>query len=77
MSWKRIGQIKESKAGNLYMSFEEEVTLNKDTNVILQDPRDFVDRELESGKIDEEEANAKRSKIPSFVLYNLVLPHRN
>ena len=75
--WKQIGSINESKKGKFYIRLTEEVSLGPDTNVMLQDPRTELDASVEAGRISAEKAEEIKAKIPSFVIYNLVLPPSN
>lgn len=71
--WTKVGTLKKSKAGNLYISVAESVTLKKDANLMLKDPRKELEKSKEAGRLDAEKADAMIAKIPDFVRYDIYL----
>ena len=71
--WTKVGTLKKSKAGNLYVSVENTVTLNKDANIMLKDPRKELEASKVDGRRDAKKADEMIAKIPDFVKYNLYL----
>jgi hypothetical protein len=72
-AWRRVGEILVSKQGKAYVKIKEDVTLQKDMVLQMQDPRDRIHKAVEAGRMTEEQAEERLSKIKDFVKYELVL----
>lgn len=71
--WKKIGSLRKSKKGGLYIKLDESISLQKDTSLTLQNPRESVDRLVSSGKITAQEGETRKSKIPDYIRYEVFL----
>jgi len=71
--WTKVGTLKKSKAGNLYISVAENVTLKKDANIMLKDPRKELEKSKAAGRLEASKADEMIAKIPEFVKYDLFL----
>jgi hypothetical protein len=71
--WARVGTLKKSKAGNLYITVEDDITLKKGATIMLKDPRKELAESKAAGRLDADKADAMIAKIPEFVRYNLSL----
>lgn len=71
--WTKVGTLKKSKAGNLYISVAENVTLKKDANIMLKDPRKELEKSKAAGRLEASKADEMIAKIPVFVKYDLFL----
>lgn len=67
----RIGQALKSKSGQTYLKIEQDVTLKKGDALFLTKPADDIDYLVENGKLDKEAGEARKAKIPDFVIYNI------
>jgi hypothetical protein len=69
-----VASILKSKDGKkLYLKFNNDVTLSKDTILTIEKKEDEIDRSLQSGRISEEKAQELKEKL-HFVKYELHLP---
>lgn len=73
-AWRTVGEILTSKAGKMYVKFKEDVTLSANSTLMIQDPRISLGEAVSAGRLTEEQAEERMSKIPEFHRYNLVLP---
>lgn len=71
--WTKVGTLKKSKAGNLYISVADTVTLKKDANIMLKDPRKELEKSKAAGRLEAGKADEMIAKIPEFVKYDLFL----
>lgn len=71
--WNKIGSLRKSPKGSLYIKVDSDVKLTKGMNLSLQDPRKSVSRLLESGKITETQAEERLSKIPEYIRQDVFL----
>lgn len=69
--WNKVGALKKSKAGNLYISIDETVTLAKGASLQLRDPRKSIQAAADGGKMDADKASAMIAKVPEFVRYDI------
>lgn len=76
-TWTKVGTLKKSKAGNLYISVGETVTLPKDANLMLKDPRKGLAEAKAKGRMEPEAADAAIAKIPDFVRFDVYLVEGN
>jgi hypothetical protein len=67
----RVGQALKSKSGVTYLKFDKTVTIEEGETLFLSRPQDDVDYLVENGKITTEEGEARKAKIPDFVIYNI------
>lgn len=73
--WETIGTVLAKKDGKgTYIKMKKDVHLREGTIVQVQDPRDTVDVLLGKGVITSDQAADRKSKIPDFVKFDLVLP---
>jgi hypothetical protein len=73
-AWKKIGSLRKSEKGGLYLKLDEDITLNAGDNVLLQDPRKSLDMAVEAGRMNLEKAEEIKGKLPVWLKYDLVLP---
>lgn len=71
--WTKVGSLRKSKAGGLYIKVDADVSLKKDSALNLQDPRKGYTRSVESGKMSQEQADEKISKIPDYIRFDVFL----
>lgn len=69
----RVGQILKSKAGSPYIKIESDLTLVKGDALFLNKPQAEIDLAVERGKLTKEQGEAKKAKVPDFVIYNIIL----
>lgn len=67
----RIGQVLNSKAGKPYIKIDSDVALTKGDVLFLNRPQDEIDNAVERGKLTQEQADAKKAKVPDFVRFNI------
>lgn len=67
----RVGQVLVSKSGKTYLKFEKNVTISEGEALFISTPQEDINFLLTSGKITQEEADLKLSKVPGFVKYNI------
>lgn len=71
--WTKVGSLRKSKAGGLYIKFDADVTLKKDSALNLQDPRKKIAQSIEAGRLTEVKGNEMLGKIPEFIRYDVML----
>lgn len=71
--WNKVGAIKKSQKGNLYIDVSSNVTLAMGQRLQLQNPRDSIKKLQANGKIDEATMNERLAKLPEFVKYDVFL----
>lgn len=71
--WTKVGALKKSKAGNLYISVDETVTLTKGASLQLRDPRKSYQAAADAGRMDADKAAEAIAKIPDFIRYDVML----
>lgn len=67
----RVGQALKAKSGKTYLKFDKTVTIGEGETLFLSRPQDDVDYLVETGKLTKEEGEARKAKIPDFVIYNI------
>lgn len=67
----RVGQALKSKAGKTYLKFDTTVTIKEGETLFLSRPEEDVDHLVDTGKLTKEEGEARKAKIPDFVIYNI------
>ncbi len=72
-TWNKIGTVRKSKKGSLYIKVESDVALKKDAMLTLQDPRKKLDESVASGRLTEEKAEEFRAKIPDYIRQEIYL----
>lgn len=72
--WKKIGSIRKSEKGDLYIKIDDAVSLTKGSVMQIQDPRKRIAEAKERGKLSAEVADEMLSKVPDFIRYEIVLP---
>ncbi len=73
MKWSKIGSVRKSKKGSLYIKFDTDVTLKKDSVLQLQNPRESVEASVKAGRITEEKGQELLTKIPEFIRQDVFL----
>ena len=73
MSQKKLGSLRKSEKGSLYIKIDEGVSLDAGAVIQLQDPRKKLDESVEKGRLSQERADEIRAKIPDYIRYELVL----
>lgn len=71
--WLKLGTLRKSKAGGLYIKLDADVSLKKDQSVMLKDPRKSLDAAVEAGRMTSEKAEGIKAKIPDYIRYELIL----
>ena len=71
--WTKVGSIRKSKKGSLYVKVDADVTLKKDSVLQIQNPRDNITSRLKAGKLTEAEANERLAKVPEFIRQEVFL----
>lgn len=72
-AWKKIGSLRKSQKGSLYIKVDADVTLKAGDVVQLQDPRKSLDAAVAAGRMDSEKAEGIKAKIPDYVKYDCTL----
>jgi hypothetical protein len=73
MAWNKVGSIRKSKKGSLYIKFDADVNLTKDSVLQIQNPREKIQDMVKSGKLDEAKANERLAKIPEYIRQEVFL----
>ena len=73
-NWLKVGTLRKSKTGSLYVKVDEGVTLTKGDVLQLQDPRKKLQASVEAGRLSQEAAAEKAAKIPDYIRYEVVKP---
>jgi len=71
--WKKIGTIRKSKSGNLYIKIDVDVNLKTGQALNLQDPRKKLDSAVEAGRMSAGKAEEIKAKIPDYIRQELYL----
>ncbi|MDW8345664.1 MAG: hypothetical protein RML94_01810 [Bacteroidia bacterium] len=72
--WNKIGSILRSKNGTgFYIKMDKSVSLEKGEVLTVINPRDTVERMIQSGRWTEKEGQKRLEKIPDFVRYEIFL----
>jgi len=69
--WSKVGELKKSKAGKLYVEVKEDIP--KGSYVMLKDPRVGIAESVKAGRLTEERGNEILAKLPDFLKYELIL----
>jgi len=72
-AWKKLGSLRKSQKGGLYIKIDADVTLKAGDVVQLQDPRKSLDAAVAAGRMDSEKAEGIKAKIPDYIKYDLQL----
>lgn len=70
-TWTKVGTLRKSKAGGLYIKVEGDVALKKDSSLSLQDPRKKLDASVAAGRMTADEAEARKAKVPEYIKYEV------
>lgn len=73
MAWNKIGSLRKSKEGKLYIKVDGNVSLEKDMVLSLQDPRKSLEASVAAGRLDAEKAETMKAKIPEYIRYDVFL----
>lgn len=76
-AWKKVGSLRKSQKGGLYIKVDEAVSLTKGSSLQLKDPRKSLDQAVEAGRMTSEKAEEIKSKIPEYVKYDVILAPNN
>lgn len=71
--WTKVGSLRKSKAGNLYIKIDADVNLKKDGTLNLQDPRKKIEASVDAGRLTEEKGSEMLAKVPEYIRYDLFL----
>ena len=72
--WKNnVLTIQESKAGNLYIRVNENVTLEEGQNLVMTGKQESLDKSLKEGRIDEARHTELSEKL-HFIKYEISVP---
>lgn len=66
-----VGYISKSKAGNIMLTVEQDVTLKAGDKLIQRKPADVIDGLVANGILDEAKGEERKSKIPDWKLYEV------
>lgn len=69
--WTKVGTLRKSKAGGLYIKVEGDVTLKKDSSLNLQDPRKKIDQAVAAGRMSADEGEGRKAKVPEYIKYEV------
>lgn len=69
--YQRIGQIRQGDDGSYYLKIEQDVTLTAGQSLTIEKPESEIDRLVERGFITEDEGDARKAKVPTYVKYNV------
>lgn len=75
--WKKLGSLRKSQKGGLYIKLDEDISLKKGQSVQLKDPRKSLDQAVEAGRMSSEKAEEMKAKIPEYIRYDLILAPDN
>jgi hypothetical protein len=76
-TWRTVGSVRRGKdkedgtKGSLYLKVDGDI--KKGETVQLQDPRKKLAASVAAGRIDEAKATSLLSKLPEYILYDLVI----
>lgn len=73
MAWLKVGTIRKSKKGGLYLKVESDVTLVKDAVLQIQDPRKKIKDQVAAGKLEAAKGEERLSKIPEYIRQEVYL----
>jgi len=73
MAWLKVGTIRKSKKGSLYLKVESDVKLTKDAALQIQDPRKKIKDQVAAGKLEEAKGEERLSKIPEYIRQEVYL----
>ena len=76
-AWKKLGSLRKSQKGSLYIKLDEDISLKKGQSVQLKDPRKSLDAAVEAGRMSSEKAEEMKAKIPEYIRYDLILAPDN
>lgn len=76
-AWKKLGSLRKSDKGSLYIKIDEEITLTKGLNLQLFDPRKSLDKAVANGKMSQEQAEERKAKIKEYIRYEIFLGPEN
>jgi hypothetical protein len=71
--WIKLGTIRKSKKGGLYIKVDTDIKLLKDSALQIQDPRKKVKDQVASGKLTEAQGEERLSKIPEYIRQEIFL----
>ena len=76
--WVKVGTLMKNKdtSKDNYIKVDANVTLEKDSYLQVQDPRKKIDAAVKAGRLSAEIGAEMKSKIPEFVLRDIVLAPR-
>lgn len=69
--WNKVGSLRKSQKGSLYIKVDADVTLKKGQSLQLTDPRKSLDQSVASGRLTQEKADSIREKIPDYIRYDV------
>lgn len=72
-TWTKVGSLRKSKSGGLYIKVDANVTLKKDSALNLQDPRKKLQSSVDAGRLTETQAEEILAKIPEYIKYEVFL----
>lgn len=73
MAWIKVGTIRKSKKGGLYLKVEADVTLAKDAALQIQDPRTKIKDAIAAGKMSESQGTERLAKLPEWLSKDVFL----
>jgi hypothetical protein len=73
MAWNKIGSVRKSKSGGLYIKVDKAVTLKEGQSLQLQDPRKSIQASIENGKLSQEKGEEMLAKLPDYIRQDVFL----
>lgn len=73
MAWNKIGSVRKSKSGGLYIKVDKAVTLKEGQSLQLQDPRKSIQTSIENGKLSQEKGEEMLAKLPDYIRQDVFL----
>lgn len=72
--WKQVGSIRQNDKGRKYIKLDDVSGLKDGVALQMEKPEDKLQRLHELGHLTEEQLEYRLSKVPEWLLYELVLP---
>lgn len=77
MAWNKVGSLRKSQKGGLYIKFDKGVTVAANGSLMLSNPRESLDTAVANNKMSEEKAAEIKAKIPDYIKYDVFLVDEN
>jgi len=67
-----VGEVRKGKDDKFYLKATSDITLKKGESLSLRKPDEKYDVFVKLGKMEEDEAEERKAKIPSYIKYEAV-----